>query len=168
MEDKYYDALLHVKTGGGQKGFSSSIHYYRYEPTPYEGLNALFKQYQLKETDRVVDFGSGKGRLLFYIHHFFKATVIGVEIDKSLYHEAMENRDRYVKRSNAREEEVEIHHCAAQDYEINSNDNRFYFLTLFQSRFLNIRFLIYFALTNRITERWRLFYIMDRQITPIF
>ncbi|MEI2400962.1 SAM-dependent methyltransferase, partial [Paenibacillus phytohabitans] len=35
MDDKYYDAILQVKTGGGQKGFSSSVHYHRYEPTPY-------------------------------------------------------------------------------------------------------------------------------------
>lgn len=131
MDDKYYDALLHVKTSGGQKGFSSSVHYYRYEPTPYEGLDALFKHYQLKETDRVVDFGCGKGRLLFYIHHYFKSTVVGVEIDKSLSHEAIENRERYLKRSNGREEEIEIHHCAAQDYEINPLDNRFYFFNPF-------------------------------------
>ncbi|MDR4888133.1 methyltransferase [Fredinandcohnia sp. QZ13] len=131
MEDKYFDALLHVKTSGGQKGFSTSVHYYRYEPTPYEGLAALFEHYQLKETDRVVDFGCGKGRLLFYIHHLFAATVVGVEIDKSLYQEAVQNRDRYAKRPGIRKEEIEIHHCAAQDYEIHPLDNRFYFFNPF-------------------------------------
>ncbi|MEH7235157.1 SAM-dependent methyltransferase [Bacillus sp. JJ1562] len=131
MDDKYFDALLHVKTSGGQKGFSSSIHYHRYEPTPYEGLAALFDHYQLKKTDRVVDIGCGKGRLLFYIHHLFAATVVGVEIDKSLYHDAVYNRDRYVKRAGIRKEEIDIHHCAAQDYEINPFDNRFYFFNPF-------------------------------------
>ena len=131
MDDKYYDALLHVKTSGGQKGFSPSVHYHRYEPTPYEGLDALFLHYQLKETDRVVDFGCGKGRLLFYIHHHFGASVVGIEIDKSLYHEAVENRVRYFKKSGYQKGEIEIHHCAAQDYKINSLDNRFYFFNPF-------------------------------------
>ncbi len=131
MDDKYYDALLHVKTSGGQKGFSPSVHYHRYEPTPYEGLDALFLHYQLKETDRVVDFGCGKGRLLFYIHHHFGASVVGIEIDKSLYHEAVENQVRYLKKSGYQKGEIEIHHCAAQDYEINSLDNRFYFFNPF-------------------------------------
>jgi len=131
MDDKYYDALLHVKTGGGQKGFSSSVHYHRYEPTPYEGLNALFQHYQLNETDRVVDFGCGKGRLLFYIHHYFRSTVVGIEIDKGLYHEALENQKRYLRKTNTRQDEIEIHHCAAQDYKIHPLDNRFYFFNPF-------------------------------------
>ncbi|WP_077620465.1 SAM-dependent methyltransferase [Bacillus sinesaloumensis] len=131
MDDKYYDALLHVKTGGGQKGFSSSVHYHRYEPTPYEGLDALFRHYQLKKSDRVVDFGCGKGRLLFYIHHYFGSAVVGVEIDKSLYHEANENKVRYLKKTATPKDEIEIYHCAAQDYEIHPRDNRFYFFNPF-------------------------------------
>ncbi|MCC3358800.1 class I SAM-dependent methyltransferase [Bacillus sp. REN16] len=131
MDDKYFDALLNVKTGGGQKGFSSSVHNNRYEPTPYAGLDSLFNHYQLKKTDRVVDFGCGKGRILFYIHHFFKATVIGVEVDKGLYHDAVQNRNRYVKKPGILKEDIEIHHCAAQEYEINPFDNHFYFFNPF-------------------------------------
>ncbi|MEH7382712.1 methyltransferase domain-containing protein [Bacillus sp. JJ1533] len=131
MDDKYYDAILQVKTGGGQKGFSSSVHYHRYEPTPYVGLAALFEHYHLKDRDRVVDFGCGKGRLLFYIHHHFKSTVVGVEIDKSLYHVAVQNRERYAKGAGIRKADIEIHHCAAQDYKVHPLDNRFYFFNPF-------------------------------------
>ncbi|WP_449538692.1 SAM-dependent methyltransferase [Ferdinandcohnia sp. Marseille-Q9671] len=131
MNDYYTDALLHVKTSGGQKGFSSSVHNHRYEPTPYEGLDALFKQYQVKSDDRVVDFGCGKGRLLFYIHHFFSVSVVGIEVEKSLFQDALDNRDRYLKKTGARKEEINIHHCKAQDYRIHPLDNRFYFFNPF-------------------------------------
>jgi len=44
MNEQYYDAVLHIKTVGEQKGFNKSMHYHRYEPTPYSGLDELLNQ----------------------------------------------------------------------------------------------------------------------------
>ena len=47
----------------------------------------------------MVDFGCGKGRLNFYIHYFFHATVVGIEMNEIFYQEAIENLNRYLEKS---------------------------------------------------------------------
>jgi SAM-dependent methyltransferase len=131
MNEKYYDDLLNIKTEGEQKGFNESYHYHRYEPTPYKALAFLFKQYTLNSSDRVVDFGSGKGRLNFYINNLFNATVVGVEMNEKYVQEAIENRKNYCKKLRKSEEKIHFYCGLAQDYQINSFDNRFYFFNPF-------------------------------------
>lgn len=131
MKEKIYDAMLNINTRGEQRGFNKSLHYHRYEPTPYSALETLFKGYELKSSDRIVDFGCGKGRLVFYIHHLCGATVVGVEMNEALYKEAIENRDRYLRNNKKAKDKIHFNCCLAESYEINSMDNRFYFFNPF-------------------------------------
>ncbi|MDF4755841.1 proline racemase family protein [Vibrio parahaemolyticus] len=89
MNEQYYDAVLNIKTVGEQKGFNKSMHYHRYEPTPYSGLDELLNQYEIKRSDRVVDFGCGKGRLNFYMHHKCGASAVGIEMNEEFVHESI-------------------------------------------------------------------------------
>ncbi|MBT2690153.1 class I SAM-dependent methyltransferase [Bacillus sp. ISL-47] len=127
MKESDMDELLNIETGGEQKGFHKSFHYHRYEPTPYEGLENLFAEYVLKSSDRVVDFGCGKGRLPFYVHHKFGASAAGVEMSEDFYEEAAANLQRY----KGDKDRVEFQCCLAQEYDISSADNRFYFFNPF-------------------------------------
>ncbi|WP_141432745.1 methyltransferase [Bacillus sp. 03113] len=131
MNEKYYDTLLNIKTVGDQKGFNQSFHYHRYEPTPYHALEILFNQYELKKSDRIVDFGCGKGRLPFYIHYLFQATVIGVEMNETFYQEAIDNRNNYLKKVRKGKNQIHFHCGLAEDYPIHPKDNRFYFFNPF-------------------------------------
>ncbi|MGG3926271.1 methyltransferase [Metabacillus fastidiosus] len=131
MNEQYYDAMLNIKTTGEQKGFNQSIHYHRYEPTPYEALEKLFTQYELKSSDRIVDFGCGKGRLNFFVHHMYNVTAVGIEMNETFYKEAIENRDRYVRRRKNGKDKIHFHCCLAEEYEINPSDNRFYLFNPF-------------------------------------
>ncbi|MBS4209400.1 methyltransferase [Bacillus sp. FJAT-50079] len=131
MKEYYYDKLLNIKTSGDQNEASLSFHYHRYEPTPYYALEQLFQQYELKSSDRVVDFGCGKGRLNFFIHHLFKATVVGIEMNEKLYQEALKNRSTYGGKSKIKLEQIHFHCCLAEEYEIDPQDNRFYFFNPF-------------------------------------
>lgn len=131
MKEQYYDDLLNIRTGGDQKGFNKSFHYHRYEPTPYSALELLFKNYQLKSTDHIVDFGCGKGRLNFYIHYLFQASVAGVEMNETLYEEAVENQTSYLKKYKSAKGKIQFHCCLAENYEIAPLDNRFYFFNPF-------------------------------------
>lgn len=131
MKEYYYDKLLNIKTGGEQKDFNKSLHYHRYEPTPYVGLETLFKHYSLKSTDHLVDFGCGKGRLNFYVHHTFKSSVVGVEMNRLFYEEALENRDNYIKRHKSGRERIQFVNCLAEEYTITPQDNHFYFFNPF-------------------------------------
>lgn len=130
MDDHYYDTLLNIQTAE-QKGFTQNIHYHRYEPTSYYGLEVLFNEYELERADSVVDFGCGKGRLNFYIHYRFGARTTGIEMDEKLYKLAMENRDRYAKKMRKGSNEISFYLGIAEEYLIESNQNIFYFFNPF-------------------------------------
>lgn len=131
MNEHDYDTLLNIKTGDRQIGFHRSFHYHRYEPTPYAALEELFRQYELESSDRVVDFGCGKGRLNFFVHHLFQSTVIGVEMNDGFYGDCMRNLATYREKTKIRNDAISFRHCLAEDYEINPADNRFYFFNPF-------------------------------------
>ncbi|WP_078550041.1 methyltransferase [Litchfieldia alkalitelluris] len=131
MNDYYYDALLNIKTAGTQKGFSHSIHYHRYEPTPYEVLEVLFQNYQLKRNGLVVDFGCGKGRLNFYINHFYQTAVVGIEMNPTFYSEAVENKKSYMMKHKNSLDRIQFLCCLAEEYEVSSEDDCFYFFNPF-------------------------------------
>jgi SAM-dependent methyltransferase len=131
MKEKYYDDLLNIFTRGDQKDFNGSLHYHRYEPTPYSALEVLFEQYELKSSDRVVDFGCGKGRLNFYLNYRFQSTVVGIEMNKGFFEKAISNRRNYLKSSKKNDDQIHFQNCLAEEYQINPLDNRFYFFNPF-------------------------------------
>ena len=139
MIEHYLDKLMNVKTGGDQQGFNKSYHYHRYEPTPYSALEDLFDQYQLQSTDRIVDFGCGKGRLNFFINYLYDATVIGVEMNQEFYDEALENREHYINTTGNSLDKIQFLNCLAEDYQVNPLDNIFYFFNPFSVEiFMNV------------------------------
>ncbi|MFC2947433.1 methyltransferase domain-containing protein [Virgibacillus sediminis] len=129
MKEYQYEEMLNINTAGEQQGYPRSLHYHPYEPTPYSALEALFSRYEVKRTDRVVDFGCGKGRLSFFIHYYCQANVVGVEMNETFYQDALKNRSCYKKRNQAGT--IEFYQGLAQEYPINPHDNRFYFFNPF-------------------------------------
>ena len=128
MKEKEYDELLCIKTIGNQAGFYESFHYHRYEPTPYWILEKLLEEYDIKSDDHVVDFGCGKGRLNFFIHHKTGAYVSGIEMNEHFLNEAKENLRNY---KHKQKERIQFHGCLAEEYAIRTTDNRFYFFNPF-------------------------------------
>jgi SAM-dependent methyltransferase len=131
MKEKYYDELLNINTREDQIGFHPSFHYHRYEPTPYIALEELFLNYSFRSSNRIVDFGCGKGRLNFYIHYHFDATVVGVEMDETFFEEATQNRNSYMKKVKKDDDKIHFHCCLAEKYLINPLDSHFYFFNPF-------------------------------------
>jgi SAM-dependent methyltransferase len=131
MKEYYYDKLMGIKTGGDQEGFNNSFHYHRYEPTPYSALEELFNNYKITSSDRIVDFGCGKGRLNFFIHYYFLATVVGIEMNPDFYQEAIENRTGYFRKTNTINDNIHFYCCLAEEYQLDPLDNRFYFFNPF-------------------------------------
>ncbi|WKA54385.1 SAM-dependent methyltransferase [Planococcus shixiaomingii] len=131
MKESEFDKLLNVNTEGSQRGFNDSPHFHRYEPTSYALLDRLFSQYQLAESDRLVDFGCGKGRLNFYVHYLFGCETAGVELNPEFYNDALKNLAEYESKRKNTKGKIRFYCCPAQDYTINSRDNRFYFFNPF-------------------------------------
>lgn len=131
MDEQYYEKLLNIKTSGEQKVFNESLHYNRYEPTSYSALEILSKEYKFTAEDSIIDFGCGKGRLNFYINHFFHSTVTGIEMNNFFYKEAIDNKRDYLKKDKKKIDKVNFLNCFAQEYSINPSDNKFYFFNPF-------------------------------------
>ncbi|QFK70230.1 methyltransferase domain-containing protein [Pradoshia sp. D12] len=128
MNEKDYDDLLHIKTVGNQTGFYNSMHYHRYEPTPYWVLEKLLDEYDLNSDDHMVDFGCGKGRLNFFLHYKTGAFVSGVEMNEQFINEAEENLKNYNYKGKDR---IQFHCCLAEEFQIQPTYNRFYFFNPF-------------------------------------
>ncbi|MFS0575728.1 methyltransferase [Sporosarcina sp. 179-K 3D1 HS] len=131
MNDKEFDRLLGVKTAGMREWLTQSSHYNRYEATPYRALEALFQEYPLEREDEVVDFGSGKGRLAFYIADRFQAKVIGIEMNGQLYHEALDNKAKFEAKRSRHAGFIQFERCQAEEYAIEPSQNKFYFFNPF-------------------------------------
>ncbi|MFJ7756412.1 SAM-dependent methyltransferase [Peribacillus muralis] len=131
MKEADHDALLNIKTKGEQIKFNDSMHYHRYEPTPYKALELLFREYELNSRDRLVDFGCGKGRLNFFIHHLNQSSAVGVEMNEHFHKEAIGNLKSYRKKWKNHNGSIEFNCCLAEEYAIDSRDNRFYFFNPF-------------------------------------
>ena len=143
MEDRRYDEILGIETTGNQQGFNDSLHFHRYEATPYALLDRLFAVYPLKPGDRLVDFGCGKGRLNFYAHHVFGTPGAGVEMNEAFFKKALENRVRYERKYKGATGKVSFECGLAQSYEVGRLDNIFYFFNPFSVQ-------IFMKVVNRI------------------
>lgn len=131
MKEQDHDRLLRIKTEGIREWQYQSSHYNRYEATPYIALESLFDAYTCKSTDRFVDFGCGKGRFPFYVHHHLRVSVTGVEMSGPLYQEAMDNLGRYTEKAKTSRASIRFELCFAEKYVIDSLENRFYFFNPF-------------------------------------
>ena len=131
MNKRDYDQLLRIKTVNLGVRLDQSFHYNHYEATSYPTLHTLFQEYKLDKTDGFVDFGSGKGRILFYVHNLFHASVTGIEMNEQLYKTSLKNQTTYMKKVKSRKNPIRIECCLAQDYEIKETENKFYFFNPF-------------------------------------
>lgn len=131
MNEKEFDRSLGIKTIGMREWFTQSAHYNRYEASPYEALDALFDEYELGKSDVVVDFGCGKGRLTFYVHNRFHISSKGIEMNPQMYQEALENKASYMQKNKQKDGFIEFEMCLAEEYEVESTDNLFYFFNPF-------------------------------------
>lgn len=130
MTEQDYERLLQIETAKPQQGFPASVEYHRHEPTPYEALDLLRDAYPLAATDTVVDFGSGKGRLPFYLAYTFRVRAIGIEMDGGFHEAALENWRNYSKKHRTRGS-VQLVCDYAEQFEVPVEANRFYFFNPF-------------------------------------
>lgn len=133
MSEVTFDKRLAVRTVGIKEWDDPVSHYNRCEPTPYRALEHLFRHYSLEASDQFVDFGSGRGRVAFYVHNRFNIPVTGVEAQENILNEAVNNISRY--RRNARDVKAPIHfeHGFAEHYEIKPQDTKFFFFNILRS-----------------------------------
>jgi len=119
------DKLLKIRTNGRDDS-NSNLTNYPYEPTPYVVLQALSNSGYIKKGDVVIDYGSGKGRVDFYLAYSLKCRMIGVEYDSRLYNRALDNKKTAISGG-----KVEFVLENASDYKIPDNATGLYFFNPF-------------------------------------
>ena len=128
--ENIWDKSLKISTAG-RDDTSSDQYRYPYEPTPYRVLERLANSGLIGESDVVLDYGCGKGRVDFFLSHQTKAETIGIEYDERIYQAALENRKTAL--SGARTEFVL---ARAEEYEVPAEVSRFYFFNPFSVELL--------------------------------
>ena len=95
-----WDKLLQIRTTGRDDLKADQFHH-PYEPTPYCVLQRLADSGLIGKEDVVLDYGCGKGRVDFFLSYRTKANTIGIEYDRRIYEDALENQKTAVSGTKA-------------------------------------------------------------------
>lgn len=79
-----------IKTAGRDDSHSDGEHH-PYEPTDYVVLERLANSGYIGKKDTLIDYGSGKGRVSFFLAYQTRCQAIGVEYDRRLWEKALAN-----------------------------------------------------------------------------
>lgn len=158
-EQEQYEQFLGIESEEIVYNNRYNDDYYRYEPTSYSGLICAFDEFEdlLTKYDRLVDFGCGKGRVLFYVNQRFQCEVCGIEVDEELYELALDNKAYYNTRFRGNGDKIELIHGKAEEYEIRPEDNFFWFFNPFE---INIFEKVIENIMNSVREHPRKIYVM--------
>lgn len=128
-----YEKVLNIDTKKAESRMDNNKYYNLYEPTSYEALEALIKNYEIKKEDHIVDFGSGKGRLAFFMNYFYDCGVTGVEAVLEFHDKAKKNLQRYEIKYKKRYKKIFLVNQTAENYSISGFENKFFFFNPFSA-----------------------------------
>ena len=140
-KEQSWDKLLQIKTGGRDDTNADQYHH-PYEPTPYAVLERLAVSGLFRETDTVLDYGCGKGRVGFFLGYRTRSKTVGIEYDAHIYESAVENRRTVISRI-----KPDFLLARAEEYEVPPQISRCYFFNPFSVEILH-------KVMARIVESW--------------
>ena len=128
--ESQWDKLLKIKTTGRDDSHADQYRY-PYEPTPYSVLERLANSGLIGKGNTLLDYGTGKGRVCFYLSYQTRCHSIGVEYDERIFSGAEENRLHAVS-GNRTAFEMK----AAETYPVSTEVDRCYFFNPFSVELL--------------------------------
>lgn len=130
--EKQYDQKFQIRTVGLREWRNDDANKYnRYEATPYEALEVLLNNYTVPENSKLVDFGSGRGRVAFFFHDNLHIPVTGIEANDKTFEEALKNKQTYRRKREHIKAPITFEYALAEHYEVQHDDNLFYFFNPF-------------------------------------
>ena len=136
-----WDKLLQIQTGGRDDTNADQYHH-PYEPTPYSVLERMVGSGLFRESDVVLDYGCGKGRVGFFLSYRARSRTIGIEYDEHIYRGAAENRKTTISRI-----KPDFVLTRAEEYAVPEEVSRCYFFNPFSVEILH-------KVMARILESW--------------
>ena len=140
-KEQSWDKLLQIKTGGRDDTNADQYHH-PYEPTPYAVLERLAASGLFRETDTVLDYGCGKGRVGFFLGYRTRSKTVCIEYDAHIFESAVENRRTVISRI-----KPDFLLARAEEYEVPPQISRCYFFNPFSVEILH-------KVMARIVESW--------------
>ena len=125
-----WDRLLKIRTTGRDDS-NSDQYRYPYEPTPYCVLERLANSGYIGKKNVLLDYGTGKGRVCFYLSYQTRCKSIGIEYDERIYAGAAANQETAV--SGRRTEFIREN---AERYSVPADVDRCYFFNPFSVEIL--------------------------------
>lgn len=130
QNETQWDRLLKIKTTGRDDSHSDQYRY-PYEPTQYCVLERLAHSGLIGKKNVLLDYGTGKGRVCFYLSYQTRCRSIGVECDERIFKAAEVNVKHAVSGKRIIFEPV-----SAEDYPVPTEVDRCYFFNPFSVEIL--------------------------------
>lgn len=130
--DKSVDKELNIKTTGlieWPRGVN--LDYFRTESSSYGDLDRFIAEYDWREGSHLVDFGSGKGRIVFYFNHQKEISTTGIEVNEKAFSHLTNNLIAYREYFPKKAERITLLERKAEEYTIQPEDDLFYFFNPF-------------------------------------
>ena len=125
QNETQWDKFLKIKTTGRDDSHSDQYRY-PYEPTSYMVLERLANSGLIRKNNTLIDYGTGKGRVCFYLSYQTRCKTIGVEYDERIYQSASENKKTAVSG-----DRTTFVLSGAEDYKVPVDVDRCYFFNPF-------------------------------------
>ena len=125
QNETQWDKLLKIKTSGRDDSHSDQYRY-PYEPTSYMVLERLANSGLIRKNNTLLDYGTGKGRVCFYLSYQTRCRAIGIEYDEDIYQKAIANKETAVAGNR-----TSFILCGAENYEVPVDVDRCYFFNPF-------------------------------------
>lgn len=125
-----WDKLLRIKTTGRDDS-NADQYRYPYEPTPYCVLERLANSGYIRKKNTLLDYGTGKGRVCFYLSYQCKCKTIGIEYDERIYTAAVHNKETAISG-----ERTDFVMTRAEQYQLPEEVDLCYFFNPFSAEIL--------------------------------
>lgn len=144
------ERLLGAETSG-RRDIHADVNRHPYEATGYDVLDIILQSGHISESDSLVDYGCGKGRVVLYVAANAGCRCAGVEFDEELCRIAQENL------AATKTEGAVFVNCDATEF-VPEDENVFFFFNPFSEK-------IFVSVLNRIIVS---FYENPRRIKLLF
>ena len=129
MTETEWDERLGIQTCGREDYQEDSVHY-PYEPTPYPVLERLAESGYISQTDCLLDYGCGKGRVPIFFSKVLGCRGLGIEFDPLLCNAFRDNKEK------SETEEVSIYCADAEKVRVPAEVTKCFFFNPFGEQVL--------------------------------
>ena len=108
-----------------------NLDYFRTESTSYKDLDRFISAYDVLDKPQLVDYGSGKGRIIFFFNHELDIPTTAIEVNQAAFSHLQQNLRTYQEKFPKKAGKISILEQKAERYHVKEEDNTFYFFNPF-------------------------------------